>query len=143
MKGRKRHLVVDTLGLLLCVSITAASVQDRDGAVPVMLEASREYPTLERMWVDGAYKGAVIDQARAAVNYEIEVVKRNDDVRGFAVVPKRWIGERTYGWLNRFRLLSKEYERTIESSRAGVVHAMSTLMLRRLTTGPASRRDAR
>ncbi len=143
MKGRKRHLVVDTLGLLLCVSITAASVQDRDGAVPVMLEASREYPTLQRMWVDGAYKGAVIDQARKAVDYEIEVVKRNDDVRGFAVVPKRWIGERTYGWLNRFRLLSKEYERTTESSRAGVLHAMSTLMLRRLTTSPASRRDAR
>ncbi len=143
MKGRKRHLVVDTLGLLLCVSITAASVQDRDGAVPVMLEASREYPTLQRMWVDGAYKGAVIDQAREAVDYEIEVVKRNDDVRGFAVVPKRWLGERTYGWLNRFRLLSKEYERTTESSRAGVLHAMSTLMLRRLTTSPASRRDAR
>jgi transposase len=131
------------MGLLLAMSITAASVQDRDGAVPVLLEASREHPTLERVWVDGAYKGAVIDRTREQVNFAIDVVKRNDDVRGFSVVPKRWIGERTFGWLNRFRLLSKEYERSVEASRAGVLHALSTTMLRRLTTSAESRRDAR
>ena len=143
MKGRKRHLVVDTLGLILAVSITAASVQDRDGAIPVLSEVSREYPTLERVWVDGAYNGAVIDRVRHQVNYEIEVVRRNDDVSGFVVLPRRWIGERTFGWLNRFRLLAKEYERSVEASRVNVFWAMSTIMLRRLTTPASSRRDAR
>lgn len=143
MKGRKRHLVVDTLRLILAVSITAASVQDRDGAIPVLSEVSREYPTLERVWVDGAYNGAVIDRVRQQVNYEIEVVRRNDDVSGFVVLPRRWIGERTFGWLNRFRLLAKEYERSVEASRVNVFWAMSTIMLRRLTTPASSRRDAR
>jgi putative transposase len=136
-------LLVDTLGMVLAVAVTAASVQDRDGAVPVLREASREYPSLERVWVDGAYNGAVIDRLREQSSFEIEVVKRNDDIRGFTVLPKRWIGERTLGWFNRFRLLSKEYERTIESSRADILHASSTLMLRRLTTSPESRLDAR
>ena len=143
MKGRKRHLIVDTLGLVLCAAVTAASVQDRDGAVPVMLEASREHPSLQRMWVDGAYHGQAIDRIRGEVGFAVEMVKRRDDVRGFAVVPKRWIGERTFGWLNRFRLLSKEYERTTESSRADILHAMSALMLRRLTTSKESRLDRR
>jgi transposase len=103
-KGRKRHLLVDVLGLILVATITPASVQDRDGAVPVLQEAHREYPTLERIWVDGAYHGRVIDQLRESTKLTIEVVNLSDDVRGFVVLPKRWVVERTNGWLCKWRL---------------------------------------
>jgi putative transposase len=133
VNGRKRHLLVDVMGLILVASITPASVQDRDGAVPVLREASREYPTLKLVWADGAYRGAVVDSLQAETGLVIEVVKRTDDLRGFVVLPRRWVVERTNGWLCKFRLLNKEYERTIESSHADVLHAMTTIMLRRLT----------
>ena len=141
--GRKRHLLVDVLGLILVATITPASTQDRDGAVPVLQEAHREYPTLERVWVDGAYQGSVIDALRDSTELAIEVVKRPSDLRGFVVLPKRWVVERTHGWLCKSRLLNKEYERTLESSRANVLHAMTALMLRRLTTPAHARREAR
>jgi putative transposase len=143
VKGRKRHLLVDVLGLVLVIMVTPASVQDRDGAVPVLREAHREYPTLEHVWVDGAYNGQVIDEVRQETALRIEVVKRTDDQKGFIVLPRRWVVERTNGWFGKFRLLSKEYERTVESSRADVLHAMVMLMLRRLTTPAGDRRERR
>lgn len=143
MKGRKRHLLVDVLGLLLVAVVTPASVQDRDGAVPVLQTAHREFPSITKVWVDGAYNGAVIEQLRASTCLDIEVVKRTDDIKGFVVVPKRWIVERTNGWLGKFRILSKEYERTIESSHADILHAMTFLMLRRLTVPAAERKELR
>jgi transposase len=143
VKGRKRHVVVDVLGLILAVLVTPASVQDRDGAVPVLREVHREYPTVSKVWVDGAYTGKVIDDLRAETAIDIEMVKRSDDVRGFVVVPKRWIGERTNGWFGKFRILSKEYERTIRSSRSDILHAMSMIMLRRLTVPAALRKEQR
>jgi transposase len=143
VNGRKRHVVVDVLGLILALAITPASVQDRDGAVPVLHEVHREFPTVSKVWVDGAYNGEPIDRLRAETSLDIEMVKRSDDVKGFIVVPKRWIGERTNGWFGKFRLLSKEYERTIESSRADVLHAMSMLMLRRLTVPAELRKERR
>ena len=143
MKGRKRHVVVDVLGLILAVVVTPASVQDRDGAVPVLREVHREHPTVSKVWVDGAYNGQVIDDLRTETSIDIEMVKRSDDVKGFEVVPKRWIGERTNGWYGKFRLLSKEYERTIQSSRSDILHAMSMLMLRRLTVPAALRKERR
>jgi putative transposase len=142
VKGRKRHVVVDVLGLVLAVLVTPASVQDRDGAV-VLRDVHREFPTVSKVWVDGAYTGQVIDELRAETAIDIEMVKRNDDVKGFAVVPKRWIGERTNGWFGKFRILSKEYERTIQSSRSDILHAMSMLMLRRLTVPARLRKEAR
>ena len=143
VKGRKRHVVVDVLGLILAVVVTPASVQDRDGAVPVLREVHREHPTVSKVWVDGAYNGQVIDDLRTETSIDIEMVKRSDDVKGFEVVPKRWIGERTNGWYGKFRLLSKEYERTIQSSRSDILHAMSMLMLRRLTVPAALRKERR
>lgn len=143
VKGRKRHLLVDVLGLILVIIVTPASTQDRDGAVPVLLEASREYPKLQRVWVDGAYHGSAIDRLREKTNLAIEVVKRPDELRGFVALPKRWVVERTNGWLCKSRLLNKEYERTLESSRADVLHAMTALMLRRLTTPADTRRESR
>ena len=110
--------------------------------MPVLREVHREYPTVSKVWVDGAYTGQVIADLRIETSIDIEMVKRTDDVKGFVVVPKRWIGERTTGWFGKFRILSKEYERTIQSSRSDILHGMSMLMLRRLTV-PASLRKER
>jgi transposase len=142
INGRKRHLLVDVMGLLLVVMITAASVQDRDGAVPVLREARREYPTLQHVWADGVYNGSVIDNLAAETGVTIEMVKRSDDMRGFVVLPKRWVVERTFAWLCAYRLLSKEYERTLESSKADILYAMTSLMLKRLTTPSGMLDDA-
>lgn len=130
------------LGLLLIVHVTPASVQDRDGADPVLREAHIEFPTITKVWVDGGYNGGVVDRIRKDTGLDIEMVKRNDDVKGFVVVPKRWVVERTNGWLGKFRILSKEYERTVESSRADVLLAMTSIMLGRLG-GRARTREAR
>jgi putative transposase len=143
VKGRKRHLLVDVLGLLLVAIVTPASVQDRDGAPPVLREAHREYPTLSKVGVDGAYTGAAIAEVREETSLDIEVVKRTDDMKGFVLLPRRWVVERTNGWLGKFRILSKEYERTIQSSRSDILHAMSFLMLRRLTVPATSRKERR
>lgn len=131
------------MGLVLVVWISAGSVQDRDGAVPVLQEAHREYPTLKRVWVDGAYKGKVIDDVESKTGTTIEMVKRTDDMKGFVVLPKRWVGERTFGWFGKYRILSKEYERTHESAKADIFLAMTSLMLRRLTTPADERKEPR
>ena len=129
--------------MILSVEVTPASVQDRDGAVPVLMQAARAFPTLEHVWVDGAYQGKVIDEVRAKTGLRIEVVKRSDQRKGFYVLPRRWVVERTNGWMGKFRILSKEYERTVESSRADVLFAMTNLMLRRLTVPAAERLERR
>lgn len=135
VKGRKRHILVDVLGFILGIFITAASVQDRDGAVPVVEQAALEHSTIRKIWVDGIYTGEVIQNLRERTNIDIEVVKRTDDMRGFVVLPRRWVVERTFGWMERFRLLSREVERSIESSREDVYHAMTIVLLRRITSG--------
>lgn len=143
MKGRKRHLLVDILGLVLVVLVTPASVQDRDGAVPVLREGHRQYPTLSLVWADSAYRGEVIDKVQEETGVTVEVVKRNEGQKGFVLLRRRWIVERTNGWFGKYRLLNKEYERTVVSSRADVLHAMTMLMLRRLTTPAGSRNERR
>ncbi|MEZ4449125.1 MAG: IS5 family transposase [Nannocystaceae bacterium] len=132
VKGRKRHVLVDVLGMILAVVITPASVQDRDGAVPVVEAAAFEHSELQKIWADGVYNGQPIIDLEQRTGIDIEVVKRTDDMSGFVVLPRRWTVERTFGWLERFRLLNREYERTISSSTAGVYHAMITIMGRRL-----------
>lgn len=139
VKGRKRHLLVDVLGLILVVLVTPASVQDRDGAAPVLREAHRAYPTLKHVWADSAYRGEVIDRVQGDTGINVEVVKRTDAMSGFVVLPRRWVVERTNGWLCKFRLLNKEYERTVESSRADILLAMTSVMLRRLGGAPRTR----
>jgi transposase len=98
VKGRKRHLLVDVLGLLLVLKITSADVQDRDAAVPMLHEAHREFPTLSKVWVDGEYNGRGIENARAETALDIEMVKQVTTWPAF-VLPKRWIveGTRTAG----------------------------------------------
>jgi putative transposase len=133
VKGGKRHLLVDTMGLLLVSWITTADVQDRDAAAQAVLPlAAEQYPTLKKIWVDGGYTGEQVRTAAKESGIEVEVVKRSDQAKGFVVQPKRWIGERTFGWLNRPRRLSKDYEREEESSEAFIHLGMVHLMLRRL-----------
>jgi putative transposase len=132
VKGRKRHLLVDTLGLLLVVVVHSAAVQDRDGAKQVFAQARTTCPRLQKVWADGGYAGKLVEWVRQDCGWELAIVKRNDDVKGFAVVPKRWVSERTFGWLNKYRLLSKEYEVLNETSETDIRLAMTHVMVRRL-----------
>ena len=134
-KGRKRHLLVDTLGLIIAVVVTVASVQDRDGAKLVFADAASQ-PRLEKVFADSGYSGQLVIWTRDHYGWTLEIVKRPAGSRGFVLLTKRWVVERTFGWLNRYRLLSKEYESTLESSTADIHIAMSHLMLRRLTRPP-------
>jgi transposase len=134
VKGRKRHLAVDTLGLPIKCQVTPADVQDRD-ALPTLLAAvSRKSPWVELACVDGAYGGDETTRATfEASRIRVSVVKRTDRVvKGFIVLPKRWIVERTLGWLNRARRLAKDYEALIESSLAWLMLAITVLLTRRL-----------
>jgi putative transposase len=135
IKGRKRHLLVDTLGLIIAVVVTVASVQDRDGG-KLVFSSVQGQPRLEKVWADGGYRGEFLTWTKENCAWELEIVSRDTDQQGFVVLPRRWVVERTFGWLNRHRLLSKEYEATIESSTADIQIAMSGLMLRRLTRHP-------
>jgi putative transposase len=142
VKGRKRHLLVDTQGLLLKVVVSAADVQDRDGA-RLLAHAVRLYgphlPRLSLVWADAAYSGQLVEDLRQLVGWQVEVVKRSDTQpsSAFAVQPHRWIVERTFSWFGGFRRLSKDYEYQVESSEALIYAAMSHLMLRKLTRSPA------
>jgi transposase len=133
IKGRKRHIAVDTLGMPIKCQITGAEVQDRD-ALPSLLKAlSQKSPWVKLAFVDGGYAGD--ETARAAFEasrIQISVVKRTDrEVKGFIVLPKRWIVERTFGWANRARRLAKDFEALIESSQAWFMLATSFLLVRR------------
>jgi len=137
VKGRKRHIVVDTLGLILAVVVHTANIQDRDGAKLVFDVIADRYPSLELVWADSAYAGEelqehVDDIRREDQEIDIEIVKRTDDMKGFVVLPWRWIVERTIGWLNKYRRLSKDYEILPSSSEAWIQIAMISNMTRRL-----------
>ena len=132
MTGRKRHLVVDTLGLLLAVAVHPADVQDRDGAKLVLGRLLGRFPRLVLIWADGGYAGKLVGWAREAGGWAIAVVRRPEGALGFTVLPRRWVVERTFGWLGRCRRLSKDYEELPETSEAVIHVAMIHLMLKRL-----------
>lgn len=132
VSGRKRHLLVDTLGLILLVVVHAASLQDRQGARLVCPRAKRHFPRLRVLWADGGYSGRLVRWVGRVCGWVLEIVKRSDDRKGFVVLPKRWIVERTFAWLGRYRRLSKDYEALPETSEALIYVAMIHLMLRRL-----------
>jgi transposase len=121
VSGRKRHIVTDTLGLLLVVTVTAASVQDR---------------RLVHVFADGAYAGRLVEWARTKCKITIEVVSRPKDQHGFSVLPRRWVVERTLAWLMRWRRLVRDYERLPETHEAFVKWAMVGIMLNRLARPP-------
>jgi putative transposase len=133
IKGRKRHLLVDTLGLLMSIVVTAASVQERDGARLVFESLNGSCKKLRRLWVDGGYRGAPLATWVALrFHFVLQVVLRNEERTGFAVLPRRWVVERTFGWFNLNRRLSKDYEVLTDNSEAMIYIAMTRLMLRRL-----------
>lgn len=135
MKGRKRHVVVDTLGLLLACRVTAASVRDEWGAVAALAPLAGRMPRLRLLRADAGYRGGLASWVWRVLGCALDVVRREPGQKGFVVVKGRWVVERTFGWLNRSRRLSKDYEGTVESSRAMVLWAMTHLMLRRLRPG--------
>ncbi|MFF3632324.1 IS5 family transposase [Streptomyces sp. NPDC002164] len=136
--GRKRHVIVDTMGLLLVVAVTSASVQDRAGGRIVLARLAKGFRTVSLVWADGGYASSVVSKllswARDALNIVVEVVKRTDDVKGFKVLPRRWVVERSFGWLVRNRRLARDYERLTATSEAMIKVAVIRLML-----GPARR----
>jgi putative transposase len=132
VKDRKRHLLVDTLGLVLVAWISSAEVQDRAGAGAVLPLAAEQFPTLQKVWADAAYEGPIVEHIAQQCGVQLEVVKRSDTRPGFVVQAKRWIVERTFGWLSRERRLARDYERKEESSEALVYLGMIRLMLGRL-----------
>jgi putative transposase len=134
LKGRKRHIMVDTLGCLLAILITPADEQDRDAAGPLLALGLNKFRTLQQIWADGGYAGTLLAWVlqRWRGRARVQIVKRSDDIKGFKVLPKRWIVERTFGWLTKARRLVKDYERKTEHSEAFIQIRMSHLMLRRL-----------
>jgi len=133
--------VVDTLGLIIAIVVHAASLQDRDGAKLVLAKLAekrkgrRLFPRLKRIWADGGYAGQLIDWAKHLGRWTLEIVKRSEDAVGFAVLPKRWIVERTFAWLGKYRRLSKDYETLTQSSESMIRVAMINLMIHRLEPG--------
>ena len=134
-KGRKRHILVDTLGLLLGVYVGAADQQDRDGAKTLLPRVLGWYSRLAKIWADGGYAGTLVEWVKALRprgKLHLEIVRRSDTAQGFAVLPKRWIVERTFAWFFKQRRLARDYEVKTEHSEALLYIAMSGLMLRRL-----------
>src|SRR6195256_1101689 len=134
IKGKKRHILVDTVGLLLHAIVHPADIQDRDGGVLVMATLFGMFPFLKTLFVDSGYQGPKFAKALAKVlpHLDIEIVKRSDQVSGFVVLPKRWIVERTIAWLNRCRRLSKDWECLNRKALAFLRLASIRLMLRKL-----------
>jgi len=138
IRGRKRHLVVDTLGLILGVVVTAADVSDRAGALAVLPAVLQAQPRLEQLWADaGSAGGTLAEQLRAHAaprDLRLDIIKRSDPApKGFQVQPKRWIVERTFGWLMQARSLARDYETKPASSQAMIFAQASRIMLRRLS----------
>lgn len=124
IKGRKRHILTDTEGNLLSSVTHTADVQDRDGAICVIADAKESYPTLAHLFADGGYAGETLETALHDINGPtIEIVKRPDGVKGFVVIARRWVVERTFAWLGRCRRLAKDWEATIASSDAWLLVA--------------------
>jgi transposase len=134
IKGRKRHLLVDTLGLILGVLVTPASTPEREGAQALLTRVLGWFTWLRLMWVDGGYSGETFAQWVKTIRpkLEVEVVKRSDDVKGFRVLPRRWVVERTFGWLMRHRRLVRDYETSEASAQSWIYIAMIRIQLRRL-----------
>lgn len=117
---------------MLLVVVHSAGIQDRDGAKLVLSQLVGGFPRLKRIWADGGYAGALGDWVRALAGWVLEIVKRSDDQKGFVVLPRRWVVERTLAWLSHYRRLSKDYEFHPHRSEAWVYVAMTHVMVRRL-----------
>ncbi len=132
MNGRKRHVLVDTLGLLLVVVVHAANIQESDGAKLGLAKALGRFPRLRLIWADQGYKGHFVAWAHGVRDWVVEVVARPAGAKGWTLLPRRWVVERTFAWLGRYRRLSKDYEALPGTEEAWIYLAMIRLMLARM-----------
>jgi transposase len=132
INGRKRHIAVDAIGLLLTVLITAAGIQDRDAAKPLLWNLRRAFPSVRLAWADGGYAGKLVTWAKTALKLTLEIVRRPDDLHTFKVLPRRWVVERTLAWITCSRRTVRDYERLTEHHETIVYWAMIITMSRRL-----------
>ena len=140
--GRKRHIITDTAGHLVTAQIHAADIQDRDGAPSLLASIRYLFPWLRHVFADGGYAGDKLAAALAGHGrWQIEIVKRSD-CAGFQVLPRRWVVERTFAWLNRNRRLAKDFEATVASSEAWLYLASVQLLARRLARPTTNRAPA-
>ena len=135
IKGRKRHILTDTQGFLVGAIVHTADIQDRDGAPDVLASIRYRFPWLRHVFADGGYAG---DKLRAALTkigkWTLEIIKRSDTAKGFVLLPRRWVVERTFAWLGRNRRLAKDFERTIESATAWLYLASVQQITRRIAS---------
>jgi transposase len=136
INGRKRHIVVDTIGMLLVVMVTTAAVQDRDGGRGILKRLAATIGSVRHVFADGGYQGQLVAIAKRAWAITVEVVRKPADQRGFAVLPRRWVVERTFSWLMRQRRLVRDYERLPATHEAIVKWAMVAIMVNRLAPPP-------
>lgn len=132
VKGRKRHIVTDTCGFLIFILVHAADIQDRDGAVDVLAAIRYRFPWLRHVFADGGYAGDKLREALTGTGKRtLEIIKRSDTAKGFEVLPRRWVVERTFAWLGRCRRLAKDWEASIASSTAWALIASIRMLARR------------
>lgn len=136
INGRKRHIAVDTMGLLLCVLVTAASTQDRDGARPLLEQLAASFRRIQLIWADGGYAGKLVEWTRTTLKITLQIVKRSDNTVGFTVLPRRWVVERTLAWITRHRRCVRDYERLPQHHETMVRWSMIRLASKRLTEHP-------
>ncbi len=133
IKGRKRHILTDTSGLLIAAVVHAANIQDRDGAPTLLAAIRRALPWLRHIFADGAYAGDKLEKALARLGtWTLEIIRRADTAKGFRLLPRRWVVERTIAWLNRNRRLAKDFEASVESALTWLMIASVKLLSRRL-----------
>ena len=132
VKGRKRHILTDTCGFLIFILVHAADIQDRDGAVDVLKAIRYRFPWLRHVFADGGYAGQKLRDALTGMGaWTVEIIKRSDTAKGFKVLPRRWVVERTFAWLGRCRRLAKDWEKSIESSTTWALIASIRMIIRR------------
>src|SRR6202162_4502649 len=130
--GRKRHIAVDTDGRLLMVNLTPADVSDSAGAQVILEGIRKRWPWVKHLFADGAYDRLKLMDKAAYLDFVIEIIRRSDDQKGFEVLPRRWVVERTFGWMTRWRRLVRDYEQRIDCSEAMIHVALGSLLLRRI-----------
>jgi putative transposase len=131
--GRKRHVAVDTCGLLLDILVTPASTQDRDGGRRLLWRLRRHLPTIQLVWADAGYAGKLVTWAQQVLTLTLQIVRKRQGVHHFEVLPRRWVVERSFSWLGKYRRLAVDYERKPEHHQAWVQWAMVRVMVKRLT----------
>lgn len=132
VKGHKRHLLSDTVGNMLNVVVSAANVSDIAGGKRLIAKIVDTFPTIEKIWADGSYRGGLVEWVRQTLEATLEIVEREVGQRGFKVQPKRWVIERTFAWLGNYRRLSKDYERLTRNSEGMIYLASIKTMVKRL-----------